>query len=115
VVVEEHRDVPRPRVVHGAEPPEQEVRDARRLVPEATVRPAPLVLHQEDLPARNRMLGARLDLRADGEVGVKKQRFVGHVVSPGCGLRAAGPAVLLLSKDHGRGERAGDGRVGVGA
>ena len=76
MVLEQHRDVPGPRVVDRAEPAAEEVRDADGLVAVPAVGPGAIVLAQEDALPDLGMGGARLDLGADQERGV--ERRCGH-------------------------------------
>src|SRR5690349_8238524 len=71
MVLEQHGDVAGMGVVHIAEAPEQEVGGPRRLVAELAEGPAAVVLAEELFAGGFGMVGARLDLRTQSQVGLE--------------------------------------------
>jgi hypothetical protein len=82
MVVEKHGDVGRVRVVDAPEPREQEVRCPRRFVAELSVRPAALVLFEENTLTRDRVLGAGANLVSQRQIGFELQWLVRHAGTP---------------------------------
>mgnify|MGYP003693991029 CR=1 FL=1 len=67
VVLEQHRHVAGGALAHRLEASAQEVGGPQGFVTQLTIRPRPVVLHEEDLGAADLVRGARLELGADGE------------------------------------------------